>query len=574
MGISKHVKGMLVLGILLVAAVIYFAVSQLSKADAEDFYFAAEGKNFEKIALEVDEYYTTFIEKQKPYKEVDYRRRTEITADIQTGVDTFGLSNSVQVMELIRKAKLVIDSKVQPKSGASVTEGTLLIEKAPFLDAELLIDKEMLYLSVPVVMPGKYYSAKLNQLDEVYDKFSVPIKPKKLVNELVIAENLNFDLKAFAGAAGKLGDVFKKYMTKDTVQYGKDKDLTISDQLLEGREVLVSLNEESATSLLHELASAISEEDVLIRYLYGNYADLSTLFGDAGLFSLLGYFDETGAVTFNDSEKGLIDQLYVEKDIEGFKKSFRDLFNSYRLKNGLQMKIIIDKAGNILDRKLKLDFIEQKGNKSFTVDINTGSSNKVFEDVRNRFANVTVTDADNGKITELQLRPVFGKPTGSESDGTIHALYAVTTQAGVRNEIDLNIRMSGKIDELTQKKNQVIQLQAQVTGETGNGSVDGEWTNLSWENKKLNARNNTSKLSFKVSLPFLGIDNFSAVLNVAREDRLGIEPFTLPVIKTDTITDLNAATEKDLARLELEVMASFGTFYLSNKPIFDAFMGE
>lgn len=38
--------------------------------------------------------------------------------------------------------------------------------------------------------------------------------------------------------------------------------------------------------------------------------------------------------------------------------------------------------------------------------------------------------------------------------------------------------------------------------------------------------------------------------------------------------DLNAATQQDLDKIEMEIMASFGAFYLNNKPIFDAILGQ
>lgn len=577
-------------GLLLAGVIAYIAVRTLGTPAAAGLYYKAESRNFERIAHWMEQQHDAFTESQKPYMDKNHRLRTELTASVGSGGKAFGLAADGRMMELIEKCKLVADTRRQPQTGVSQTDLSLLLQKVPFIDAKIHSDKETIYFTVPVLMPGKYFSADIGRLDEVYDKFSIPIKPKKLVNSADIAGNIEFKAETFRNSAGKLGDIVKKYVTADKVKYGQDKDVTVSGQAFRGREVLVSLDEEAATAMLHELADVISQDDALLSYTYGNFTRLSTLADDAGLFGFLSFMDETGAAAMNKFEEELLKGLNVREDRERFSKSLKETIGGYRLKNGLQMALVIDRDENILERKLSLDVQSISGDKGFVLDIGTGSTNNSFDDPRNRYADVVITakpaadasqadaaeEGGNGAdgVTELHIRPEFTKTGVQGGKGSLDISLAFTPQGGAGTGIDVKLDITGGRDELTLKKNTSVKFQANITGETGDGTLEGEWSESAWENKKFDSRNSTAELSFSADLPFLGISNFSGVLNIASEDRFGTEPVTLPDISQSEVTALDDVTKSDIDRIEMEILASFGTFYLSNKAIFDAFLGQ
>ena len=590
-GKNKKKRNLLIAVVITVAVVIIaLAVKLFLPETAVDLYLRAEKNSFEKTARWVEKNYKEFIEKQTPYLEEPYRRRAEITADIESGVGAFGSVDIGVVSDLIGKGKLVVDIKKQPVEENTLTNVSLLLEKVPFLDAELFSDRQRLYFSVPVLLPEKYFSANLDQLQEVYNKFSVPIQPGKLVTGAEIASALKFDAAVFKTSTGKLGALAVKYFTKDAVKYGQQKELSISGETVKGVEVLVSLDEDSATALLYEFADMIVQDDALLQYTYGNFADLSALLEDAGLFRLFEFMDETGAAAMNDLEKGLLDRLRVEEDVDGFREALKETISKYKVKGGLQMTVVIDKDGNILDRKLALDMQNTNGFDRFVLDFASGCSNLVFEDARNRFIDLAVTqygdvckvpanDSADGpcsalKAFELHIRPEFAKAAENETSGRVNVECAITPQDGEQVGIQLDIELSSKPDKLTLKNSQLIKLRAKMFGDTGTGSLEVDWDSMAWENNKLKSRNNTSEFKFKADIPFLGINDFSGILNVAAESRFGIEPFTLPEVSRSSVMDLNAATQQDLNKIEMEIMASFGAFYLNNKAIFDAFLGQ
>ncbi len=587
--------------VLLAAAGILLLAKLVWNTDAREIYFEAESKNFRKYSQWINDNYTSFMEKQKPYMDMAYRRRMELTADIKSSGKPFGLNNADRLFDLVKRSKLVVDTKRQPREDVAISGVSLLMEKVPFLDAEIFSKAGMLYFTVPVLLPDKYFSVKLDKLDDVYDKFSIPVRPERLIKGTDIAQTLQFDATALNNSADKLGDVFSRLITEGSVNYGEEREVTLSGQVVKGREVLVSLDESAATVLLGELAAFIAEDKTLLSLTHGNFADISTMLDDAGLFRLIGFLHETGVAVLTENENNLVGKLNVRKDLEGFGKYLKETLSSYVLKDGLSMVVVIDKAGNILDRKLSLDLADRSGGKSFKLDINTGSSSTLFEDCRNRFLKIVATEqgedgnsdignsistgnnsSDNTnnnntgstKTTELRVMSVFAKPDGTDTLGNIAVSYAVAAQDGGKSRIDIELDISDKTDNLTLKKNNIIKYRVKMVGGSGEGSMKGELNSVAWKNKKLNTANITTRLSAQADLPFFGIKDMSAVVNLAREDRLGIELPALPDVQQSVVIDLNAASGKELDLIEMEMMSYFGTFYLTNKPVFDAIFGQ
>jgi len=577
MGILKSRKKFFIIaGVLLASVGIFIATKLLWNLDAREFYFMAESKNFKRYSHWINDHYTSFMEKQTPFIDNAFKRRIEVTANVESDGKPFGLKDAGRLFDLVKKSKLVVDTKHQPADSTAISEASLLVEKVPFMDAQLFTKAGVLYFTVPVILPDKYFSLKLDKIDEVYDKFSIPIKPKRFVNATDIAKTVEFDKIALDNSVENLSSVFSSLITKDAVKYGQERELSISGSVVKGKEVLVSLDSESATALLGELAEFISTDNTFLEYTYGNFADLSAMFDDAGLFHLFEFLDETGTIVLNENEKNFVSKINVRKDMEGFRKTLKEALSGYALKDGLNMALVIDKEGNILDRVLTLNLTAPEEDKSFKLDINTGSSSTEFEDCRNRFAKVIVdnTDTHSGKTVELQVRPVFSKTNDTDVKGNIAISYSITAQDGMKSGTDINLDISSQMDDLTLRRNNIVKYRVDMDSEVGDGSIDGEINSITWENKKLNTANSSTKISVQANLPSFGIKDLSAVVNLAGEDRFRIEPFTLPEVQQSAVVDLNAATEKDLDRIGMELIASFGTFYLENKSVFDVILGQ
>lgn len=628
---SKNNKMMILMTLVILAAAVAYIATVMRPESAAEMYFNAEKQNIDRILQKIDETYTGFMTKKEPYLKSVYRRRIELTSDIKSGVEIFSKNSGGQVGEIIKTSKLVVDTVRSPSEGVSATEASLLIRKTPLMGMELFTREGKLFCSIPVLMPKRYFSTRFDQLDEVYDKLSLPVKPKKLLDDVAVAQVLKFDKSAFTEAAAKIAGIFKKYVTGDDVKYGQDKEVIISGRTVRGKEVIISLSEEAATPLFRELARASADSGLFLEYTYGNIAGLSGLLNDAGLFRLLEYLDETGTISFSGYEKNIIGGLNLDKDVEGFAEALKETAENYRLSDGFSMALVIDGDKNILERKLTLEIVgTAEGNKSsYTLEICTGSSNTKFEDARNRFVDIVLTeygvtgkanaapkttatietssgetfsgetssggttgaakaadasesisvsDANTDravpiKTTEFRIMPSFEKTAGTETKGTVEIRYAIREGTSVTG-FDLDLDISESMDGETQKRNRITLFRANIFSDGGKGTIEGDIDSYSWENKKLNSTNYTSKINIGVNLPFQDINNFSATLYLAGEDRFGTGAPKLPELIQESVTDLNAATRKDLDRIKIEALASFGELYLSNKALFDSFLGQ
>jgi len=569
----------IVIALLAVAVAVYAAVKLAGlNVDAREFYFKAESKNFNRYAEWINENYLKFMEKQKPFIEEANRRRFEVTADIQSGGEPFGLKDAGRLFDLIKRSKLVVDTRRQPQDRTALSEISLLIEKAPFFDVELFSKDRMLYFTVPVLMPERYFSVNLDEADDVYNKFSIPVKPKRLVNNANIAKTLQFDKKSLDEALKMLGGIFTEAIIEDSVRYGDEKEIAISGKTVKGKEVLISLDEVSVTKLLNALAAFFGTDGTLIPYSYGNFADIAALLKDAGLFDLFYYLDESGIVVLNDSEKALVRMLSANKDIEGFRKALKSRLEGCVIKDGVQMAVIIDREGNILDRKLSFNLSTSDGSKSYKVDINTGVTSTNYEDCRNRFVKAVIeetgNDGNDGNAIELQFTSAFEKKKNDDEDGSISVKWKIDPPDKDAYGADISLDITGETNTETLKRNDILKFNVTVYDESGDNKISGEVSKVSWKNKKLNTENNTTKISVQADLPAFGVEGLSAGINLACEDSFGIQQFEIPDLSMKKVTDLNAVSDKELDQLNVEVMASFGSFYMANKSVFDALLGQ
>jgi len=558
---------------IIIAAVVYTAWSVLTRKSTEELYLDAEKKLFGEMADNIGKQYASLKEKYKPYMEEAYSTRTELSLKIAGGLESFGFDDSGAVTGILDKSKLIVKTKTHPVKGISITEADLLLERAPFLNARLFSDPQTIWLSVPDFLPDRYFSVKRDDLEGLYDKFSIPVKPLKLISGRELAANLSFELSTFRNSAEKLADIYSGYLQGGAVADNGQKTINFGGGMAGGREVLVRLDEENATSLLRELLTAIANDDGLLLYTYGNFASISGLLDDAGLFRLFGFMDETGAMVLSDYEREILKKLNTGGDMEEFRGNLLKAAASYRLRDGIKMSVLLDKSGNIVYREVSLDFLNTEGGASFRTDIAMGNGTAGYKHVGIAFREYDPGSAEEiRRTTELSIRSAVEESESSQKEGRIDIDYAIT-EGSERSEIDIGIDISDRTDEKTLKRLSNIKLEADISGDVGEGNIIAVIDNASWSNRKLNKSNRTTEITLDADLPFLGISGFSATMSIAVEDSFGIEDFSLPDPDESAVMDLYTASGEDLDKLEKDIMASFGSFYLNNKYIFDALLG-
>ena len=563
--------------VIAVAAAAYFISGGKS---ARDLYLDAEGKNFQQYAQLIKKTYTDFNKARQPYLDGNYKSRTEITLDVKGDDGPASDKAAKGILDVLGKCKLVVDSKNNTAGKSNLTELSLLLEKTPFLDAEIFSEGRQLYFTVPVFTPDRYFKLDTTRLNEVYDRFNIPVKPLRVPSLIDAAGAIELNIDEFDSLTGEYGSFISKSIRDEDVKFGKSVEMNISGQKTQGREVGVNLDGAAFTTLLKGLAAKAGSDDIFARLTYGNFAAVSEIVDEAGIFRLFDFLDETGTVALNESEKELLKAINVKKDLDGFKKELGEIFNSCDFTDGLKMDLVIDKSGNILDRKAVIVMKNTGSGTGYEVSIHTGNNSLKYNDYRNRYLEVEISTKSGGEKNNRQyfrFNPLVEPSSkGGSNKGSMEISWGIDAGNGIHSATTAAFDLDTSTDELTSKKNSTVKYNIEMQGNNEGlpEKLNGEIKTSKWKNDKLKTRNQTTAFTINADLPDFGITGFSAVLNLAGEDRLELEPFKLPEVADANVVDLNTATDEELNKVWEEIMGSFGTFYMTNKPIVDAVLGE
>ena len=166
-----------------VAALIYSVWSILSRKNTVELYLEAEKKKFGEFVGNIEKQYTSLKSKYQPYMEQAYSSKTELFPwTSPAGLNPSGWSDAGVIEDILGKTKLIVKTKSDPVKGISATDADLLLEKAPFLKARLYSDPQTIWLSVPDFLPDRYFSVQRKDLVALYDRFSIPVKPQRLIS--------------------------------------------------------------------------------------------------------------------------------------------------------------------------------------------------------------------------------------------------------------------------------------------------------------------------------------------------------------------------------------------------------
>lgn len=565
-----------VLVVLILASTVYLV---LSKKSAKQFYLESEGRNFRQYAEQIKKAYKDFYTTQEPYMNSINKRRVEITADLESASDKpFGISNAKGIFDVIEKSKLVIDTKNNQKMKSSVTKASLLLDKSPLMDAEIFTKDRQLAFTVPVLTPDMYFTVNLDKLDDVYKRFNIPLRPKEFISSPDIASRIKFSDPELDNVIKDYGPFISGLIDEKDVKYGKNVVLKVGDRERRGREVTVTLGGEKTKSLLKALADKAASDDVLLKLTYGNFADVAHLFDEAGFFQLFDTLEKWGYLSLNENIKAPLDSLNVKKDMEEFKSTFKNAFSRMSYPEGLKMTVVVDKSGNILDRKLDIPGLQDDSGRKFSIDVHSGKNDTSIINFKNSFFNLGITKI--GPEGE-KLRQVYGisshillQPENGDEKGKIEFKYEKSRGESVEFAFGGKLDIDRSTDKLTLKKNNSIKYNFEILGDKPDiiDRVKGEVLMSTARNNKLKTRNTNTVVTVNVSMPSFDLKDTTLKISLAAEDKFEIEDFNLPDIQNARTVDLNNISDTELQKVEEEIMKSFGTFYFNNKSIIDAFM--
>lgn len=581
---SKSVKNrrilMAVVALLVCAAVFAAAWLLFAGKSARQFYLEAERRNFKTYSDQLKMEYKEFYESQQPYLTGIYKRRTEITADAGSdGKTPFGLDNAQGIIDLIQKSKLVVDSRYNAKEQSGVAAISLLLEKVPLLDAQLVSSGKDLYFTVPVLTPERYFRIDRERIHEVYERFGIPVRPAEMASLTGVAEKLAFNPEDLDRIAAEYGALISGTVTDRNVEYGKETTLTIAGKQVKGREVVVSLDSKEAGGLLKSLAEKAGQDDRLLKLTFGNVTGMSGLLDQAGLFSLLEYLKSAGILVLNDAIYEALYAFRTDKENADFGRELLQTLQDCEFPQGVRMKLVIDPSGNILDRKLEVPMKQTGSGEEYRMTLHTGSNDPAADDFRNSFADLEVL---RKTASGLEIRRNFRigthfTPTAGEGKDKGRTELFLARYTGDRTDLAMTAAfdLEGSVDVLTKKRTDTVKYSVEMAADPGlKDRFTGEIRTVSWKNNKQKTRNWNTEFQLQADMPSFSTEGVRLKVSLAREDKLDIPPFQLPEIGQQGLVDLNRATDAELGKVQLEILTSFGSFYMNNKPIVDMILGN
>lgn len=567
------------IGVLILAAIGTAVWLTLFNKSARQAYLEAEGRNFKLYAQQLEKAYKAFYEDQKPYMESSYKKRLEFTADIKSDSKApFGIQNAENILDVLRRCKFILDMNNKPETNQSRTKLSLLVEKAPFLDAQAYTKGNEMGFTVPVLLPDKYFTVSLDRLDQVYDRFAIPLRPKRVVKSVDIAKTVNFSEDKLDGILKEYGTLLSQVLKDKNVRYGDRVTVEIDGEERKGRQIIISLSSEETKTLAKEVVNKIISDEAFLGVTYENYINTVKLFDEGGFFQVHKVLDDLGYLELNEILQKYIENMNVKKPAKDFVKDIEAYMVDADFPDGLEMVLVIDASGKILDRIAKTS-VSGKNNKKVLLDLHSGTNAAEADSLANGFADIKVSYDREGVGTQQLGWAVSTDIDADEKKqskkGRIEINHLRIVNGAEEFAIQAKLDIDSGINEATLKRVSRTNYDISFSG-VDPKLIDrfyGELKNDSWRNNKQKTRNSNYSLTMNFDLPTLDLKNTVVRFDLKQEDRLAVN-FDLPEPGEQERINLDNISDKDLNKVTEEVLKSFGVFYLQNKPIFDALMGN
>jgi hypothetical protein len=564
--------------IVLISAVVA-AVTMLSAKPARSFYLETEGRNFIKYSNQIKNSYKEFYSGQEPFISGTYKSRYEAAVDITTeNKEAFGLKNIQSILDIVRKFKLVVEYNNNTKAGQSLTRASLLMESAPLLDAEVYRNGEQVGITVPVLIPDRYFTFDRSKLDSIYDRFGIPVKPKILPRSVDIAKTIKFSDLDLDTVKSSYGSFISSLIEDKEVKYGKNVEIDVNGNNTMGREVIVTLDGLKTKKLVQSITEKISNDDLLLGLTFGNFAGIVKLYDEAGLLQAVKALSDYGYIKLGANTKNMPASFDIQKSMENFKSAIKEFGAASSFPDGLGMTIVVDKSGNILDRKLSMAYAGTDGIK-YKISLHSGTNDIKNDNFDNGFCDISVEYKNSGGNTLVNEVSVAANLVPGKGEGNKKGRVLVNYIGKKDGKQEFSARAVLDIDKNTDAKtlkdNNIVKYSIELLGSKPDSpdKLSGEINTVSWKNNKSKMNNINTLLTINADIPSLGMKNTSIKLDLKKENKLDAE-FSLPEVDPATVTDIGSMTDKDMKKLMDDIYASFGEFYLQNQPLVDALTGK
>lgn len=557
---------LLIFVITALTGLLYFTV--LKKSPSQ-IYLSAESKNIKNYSEQIKRLYKELYNNQVSYIDNVYRTRTELSVAVDGGKEVLSeFLTFPGAVDILEKSKLIIDTRVNPLEDKSLSDVSFVMQKIPLFSIKSFVQGNKITFSIPDLVPGKAFMFNMNNIDELYNKLGTPSIPLRLIRRADILQALKFDEKQFDTILRDYWSFISNLIEEEDVKYGQIVKVDIGDQEIEGREVIVNLESKKSKAVFQSLLKKIRSDRAFQEYTYGNYVNIVNLLKHSGLLKLFSAFEVSGGLELNSDIKAVLDVLEEEKSVAKFRSRIDALSGSVEFPEGLVMKLIIDRSGNILERKVSFSYREADSDYIRKVNIYTRSNNLKSNNLGNRYLTFQLTTV-NSEGEELcksfTVNPRIEELSENKSlKGTIEITYSKSENKTEEFAVSSVLGIEKSVDQNTMRENSVLKYDIVFHGENKDlkDRFIGEIKSQSWKNEKRKTRNTALKHLLNINLPSMDINNVRMVFDVKTEDKFEIGESEILNLRTEEIIDLNDASADKIKQIKNEVLEALTGFFL------------
>lgn len=564
---KKNKKTIIVLvSVILIAFLaggLYFTVL---KKSARQFYISSEAKNIKNTCEEVIELYNRIMLDQEPYLNSRHTTRTELSARIEADEGLVGSFLPFPgVVDIIENSKLVINTASDPEKDVSTSSLDLLVQKIPFLNISSYTDGNSLGFSIPGLIPEKHFIARKNSVYDAFKKMNLVPVPVNTLKGQDLLNTLFFNSRDFSNTLNDYWSLIASFIEEEDVRYGENVTISIDGREIRGKEVIVAFNSTKTEELLNAVVDKMASDQTLRQLTLDNYINMIGLFKQIGILQLIDYSQDTGKMNLNNDINAFLDGIENEKSADQLIDRLKSFVKDNEFPEGFGMELVIEKDGDILDRKASLSCRDKNGiNRQ--VNIHTGCNVTEGINLKNRYINLQHVQLDpaGGEMWKsFTIDPDIRKISENSGEkGTVEIAYKRGRDKTTEFAFICGLDIEKSKDKAAFKDYSSIKYNIEFQGldPSVKDRFTGELKTESWSNDKQKTRNSITGFTIDFDLPSMGVADIGLVLDIRTEDRFETEEVTLPEVRQEDIIDLDNASGSELEQIKNEALFAFSGF--------------
>jgi hypothetical protein len=499
-------------------------------------YLEAEAKSFTELSAHAADLVSEYESYMKPYLETPVHTTMEIT-DIH--VDAALPDPQAQnVLELVKGAKLVVDSGSDQQKQQQFTKTELFVKDKKLIGMELFMDQNRIGFGVPDLY-HKYGVIDLKDRDVLKEKYGMEGLPKRFVTYNDMYNAVKFSKEEVSGIAKEYALLYVNNLKDSQVTLKKDISFSEQGYQTKARELTITFTAEELKTLLTQFAEKAKADEKLFDLIYTRYQNIAKLLIDSG------YSDV----------KEMTKEEFRQEYTKGFDDMIADLKTGQE-KGGLKMVLLVNSDDQILSRKLLA--LDEQGKEK------PGSLQYIsFTNGTNTVHRFSLQSDENGEKGEMTISYHANKQN-EKTTGSFAVLFKSSGNGQEKERVDLTTKFS--TTKLADKEEGTYEFTFKGKGDTDpqTFSFSGTVTASATMSDSVRDSQYDIKVNFDPATPDMPK---SLALKVKAKEEFGKE-VTLPSLTADNSVNLATLTDDDMMKLEQDLGTAAQQYMVSNMQLF------